>query len=133
MLRCINVPLFEDLAGRGNSAIIELIHSSFKPDRAECFDRLGSHFGALGQCCGLLFCPFAQYVVDLHSFRKIAPDAEPQPGICIRAEQFGYIFKPVMSPVASFGPDARIVPNGSAMSSTMTKTFSNGIFSACIQ
>lgn len=132
MLRCINVPLFEDLAGRRNSAIIELIHSSFKPDRAECFDRLGSHFGALGQCCGLLFCPFAQYVVDLHSFRKIAPDAEPQPGICIRAEQFGYIFKPVMSPVASFGPDADRTERQRDVVDD-DENVSNGIFSACIQ
>lgn len=50
--------------------------------------------------------PFAEHVVYLKAFGKVAPDTETKPRIVAVAEQFGDAFEPVVSAVAAFGPDA---------------------------
>ena len=50
--------------------------------------------------------PFAEHVVYLKAFGKVAPDTEAKPRIVAVAEQLGDAFEPVVSAVAAFGPDA---------------------------
>lgn len=85
---------------------VESVHRALQPRRAERKDGLGGRSDSPGQRRPLVGRPFAEHVVYLKAFGKVAPDTEAKPRIVAVAEQLGDAFEPVVSAVAAFGPDA---------------------------